>query len=64
MEPEGDPKVNKIHVKIDAWKRSEKVEKIFPAASTLRRTNRAGNSIRATQLTKLPTNLPTDQPTY
>ena len=30
MEPEGDPKVDKIHAKIDAWKRSKKIEKNLP----------------------------------
>ena len=35
MEPEGDPKVDKIHAKIDAWKRSKKVEKNNPGRGDL-----------------------------
>ena len=56
MEPKGFPKVDKIEVKIDAWKSSKFSEKIVPRATTLRRTNRAGNNIRATQPASQPTN--------
>ena len=55
MEPEGDPKVNKIQVKIDAWKKvNKKIKKIFLGMATLRRTKRAGNIIRATPPTPRP----------
>ena len=55
MEPQGVPKVDKIDVNFEAWKRSKMLKKIVPGSSTLRRSKGAGNIIRATQPANEPT---------
>ena len=59
----GSPKSTKSRYNSRPEKVRNFLKKPVPALATLRRTNRAGNSIRATQPTSQPTNQPPNRPT-